>query len=126
NSLFNSFYSETMRLILQEDTDALFMFYNQDMVYQIDTTLLKYILCPNAQDLLRTLNNKMLCKLWLKEFVPLLPSVQMFGSEVSLAKLEKHFSCDRAFVIQPDFSSGGHNTYLLTAKNETGILKKLN
>lgn len=126
NSLFNSFYTGTMRLILQEDTDALFMFYNQDMVYQIDTTLMKYVLCPNPQDLLRTLNNKMLCKLWLKESVPLLPSVQMFGAEVSLAKLEKHFSCVRAFVIQPDFSSGGHNTYLLTAKNETGVLKKLN
>lgn len=125
DALFDSFYTQAMQLILQEDSTACFMFYNQDMIYQTDPSLRKHILCPNTQDFLRTLSNKMLCKLWLKELVPLLPSIQMFGSEISRTMIEKHLPNARAFVIQPDFSSGGHNTYLLTAKNEISVLEKL-
>lgn len=123
--LFDSFYTQTMQLVLQEDSNAWFMFYNQDMIYQTDPSLWEHILCQNTQELLRTLNNKMLCKLWLKELVPLLPSVQMFGSEISRTRIEKYLPNARAFVIQPDFSSGGHNTYLLTDKNEISVLEKL-
>lgn len=125
DTLFDSFYTQTMQLILQEDPAAWFMFYNQDMVYHTDPSLWERVLCQNTQDLLQTLNNKMLCKLWLKELVPLLPSIQMFGSEISRTRIEKHLPNAQAFVIQPDFSSGGHNTYLLTDKNETNVLKKL-
>ncbi len=125
NTLFDSFYTRTMQLILQENPVASFMFYNQDMIYRIDPSLREHVLCPNSQNILRTLNNKMLCKLWLKELVPLLPSVQMFGMELSLARIEKYFPNVQTFVIQPDFSSGGHNTYLLTKENETGVLGKL-
>lgn len=126
DSLFDDFYTQTMRLILQEDSAARFMFYNQDMIYRTDPSLREHILCQNTQDLLRILNNKMLCKLWLKELVPLLPGVQMFGSEISRTGIEKYLPNTQAFVIQPDFSSGGHNTYLLTDKNEIRVLEKLN
>lgn len=125
DSLFDSFYTQSMQLILQEDSDAWFMFYNQDMIGQTDPSLWGHILCPNPQELLRTINNKMLCKLWLKGLVPLLPSIQMFGSEISRARIEKYLPNARAFVIQPDFSSGGHNTYLLMEKNESRVLEKL-
>lgn len=124
--LYDNFYTQTMQLILHEDSAARFMFYNQDMIYHTDPFLWEHILCQNAQDLLRTLNNKMLCKLWLKELVPLLPSVQMFGSEISRTGIEKYLPNAQAFVIQPDFSSGGHNTYLLTDKNKISVLERLN
>lgn len=123
--LFDSFYTQTMQLILQEDSTARFMFYNQDMIYHTDPFLREHILCQNTQNLLQILNNKMLCKLWLKELVPLLPSIQLFGSEISQTMLKKYFPNDQAFVIQPDFSSGGHNTYLLTDKNEINVMEKL-
>lgn len=123
--LFDSFYTQQMQLILQENPDALFMFYNQDMIYKIDPALLKHVLCSNPQELLRILNNKMLCKLWLKELIPLLPSIQMFGAEFSFSRLETCFPNARIFVVQPDFSSGGHNTYLLTSKTEADVLGKL-
>ena len=125
DSLFDSFYTQSMQLILQEDSDARFMFYNQDMIGQTDPSLWGHILCPNPQELLRTINNKMLCKLWLKGLVPLLPGIQMFGSEISRTKIEKYLPNTLAFVIQPAFSSGGHNTYLLMEKNESSVLEKL-
>lgn len=124
--LFERFYTQTMQQVLQEDPVARFMFYNQDMIYYTDPILREHIICYNKQGILQALNNKMLCKLWLKEQVPLLPSIQMFGTEISRTRIEKYMPNERAFVIQPDFSSGGHNTYLLTDKNDIKVLKRLN
>lgn len=123
---FDIFYTQMMHEVLKADPSAQFMFYNQDMVYHIETFLKRQVICCNQLKLLQSLNNKMLCKLWLKEVASLLPSLQIFGAELTFSSLRSWFSDYEAFVIQPDYSSGGHSTYLLTEKNEAHILKQLN
>lgn len=123
---FDLFYTQTMRKVLQENPSAQFMFYNQDMSYHIEPSLKGRVVCCNKFELLQSLNNKMLCKLWLKEVVSLLPSLQVFGSELQFASLRNWFSDCEAFVVQPDYSSGGHSTYLLTEENESRVLTQLN
>lgn len=123
---FDIFYTQMMQEVLEEDSSARFMFYNQDMVYHIEAFLRRQIICYNQLELLQSLNNKMLCKLWLKEVVSLLPTLQIFGAELTFSFLRSWFSNCEAFVIQPDYSSGGHSTYLLTEENESHVLKQLN
>lgn len=123
---FDIFYTQMMQEVLEEDSSARFMFYNQDMVYHIEAFLRRQIICYNQLELLQSLNNKMLCKLWLKEVVFLLPTLQIFGAELTFSFLRSWFSNCEAFVIQPDYSSGGHSTYLLTEENESHVLKQLN
>lgn len=125
DAALNQFYSQTMKAIVEKNPSVRFMFYNQDMVYRIEKSLIDRAICFNDQSILDILNNKMLCKLWLKESVPVLPNIQIFGGEISLSTLQKRFSDSRAFVIQPDVSSGGHNTYILNEKNHTAILERL-
>lgn len=123
---FDEFYVQAMRDILTEDPSAQFMFYNQDMVCHAAQPLADRAVCRNAPELLQVLNHKMLCKLWLKEAVSLLPSVQVLGNECSNLLLREYFPGFNACVVQPDFSSGGHSTYLLTEENKPDILKHIN
>lgn len=123
---FDKFYMQAMQDVLAEDSSAQFMFYNQDMVYHATQSLADRAMCYNVPELLRVLNHKMLCKLWLKETVSLLPSIQVLGAECSNLLLREYFPGCNAYVVQPDFSSGGHSTYLLTEKNKPDALEHIN
>lgn len=122
---FNQFYEREIRDILGNDPDARFMFYNQSMAQTLDTQLKGKGICVNRKDILNILNHKMLCKLWLKNQVTLTPNIQIFGSEISFPTLQKIFYGSDAFVIQQDFSSGGHSTYIFNSENEKNILNKI-
>lgn len=126
NIVFENFYSEAMHSVLKKDPKALFMFYNQSMAYKVDKKLQKKIICVNSESLLKILNNKILCKIWLKQCVPMLPNVQILNNELSMEYAKSLFPGFDKFVLQPDISSGGHGTFLITEENCTEIKEQLN
>ncbi len=124
--VFENFYNEAMSSVLKKDPKALFMFYNQNMAYKVDKEFRKKIICINSESLLQVLNNKILCKIWLKQYVPIIPNVQIFKSELSMKHAKSLFLGFDEFVLQPDISSGGHGTFLITKDNFNIIDKQLN
>ena len=110
------FYKTSIKQVCEQDSEAKFMFYNPQMAFFLEEPYRERIICLNNQNLLRIIDDKMLCKLWLKNTIPLLESVHMLGAEISLEKLKKIFAGKNEFIIQSSLSSGGYGTYILNSK----------
>lgn len=125
SAIFLEFYEMAMKRILEADNNAKFMFYNPIFAYYLDNQLHKNIICLNNLDVLKILNDKILCKLWLKNDVQMLENVQMFGKEISLNHLNNIFDNKSEYIIQQPISSGGIGTFVLNEQNEKNIISKL-
>ncbi len=125
SAIFLEFYEMAMKRILEEDNNAKFMFYNPILAYYLDNQLHKNIICLNNLDVLKILNDKILCKLWLKNDIHMLENVQMFGKEISLKHLNCIFDNKGEYIIQLPISSGGKGTFVLNSQNEKTIISKL-
>lgn len=125
SAVFKEFYEMAMQQILDEDKNAKFMFYNPIFAYCLAEKFRKHIICLNNLDILKILNDKILCKLWLKDDIQILESVQMFGSEISLEHLNSILGNKGTYIIQLPVSSGGTGTYILHKNNEDRIISKL-
>ena len=122
---FDEFYEKSMIRVLNSDPTAKFMFYNQSAVQFLNSRLKSSVICTNDEHVLNILNHKMLCKLWLKKQVSLVPSIQMLGSEITYSSIHNYLGEDCGFVIQPDFSSGGYSTFVLNMENEKSVLRRI-
>lgn len=123
--IFLEFYEKAMQQILDKNNNAKFMFYNPIVSYFLAEKFRKNIICLNDLDVLKILNDKILCKLWLKNSVQMLENVQMFGKEISIDHLNNILGIGDAYVIQLPISSGGIGTYILNKDNESTIISKL-
>lgn len=123
--ILGEFYRKEMQRILNKDPEAKFMFYNPIIAYSLEENLRQHVICLNAQHILKILDDKMLCKLWLKKSVKLLESVHMFKQEISLAQLNSIFNNKQEYIIQAPVSSGGTGTYILNFQNQNKIIEYL-
>lgn len=123
--VFFEFYEMAMQQILDEDKNAKFMFYNPILAYFLDERFRKRIICLNNFDVLKIINNKILCKLWLKDHIQMLGNVQMFGKEISLEHLNKILGHKNEYIVQLPISSGGAGTYILNKDNEESVIDQL-
>lgn len=123
---FKNFYINSIRQICNKDNEAKFMFYNPQMAYFLEEALQKKTICLNDQKFMQLLDDKLRCKLWLKNTVPVLENVQMLGSEICIDNLQKVFFAKTEFVIQSAISSGGYGTFLLNKRTQSYINKKIN
>ena len=67
----------------------------------------------------------MLCKLWLRNTVQLIDTVQIFGGELNLNKLDNLLGDKKEYVVQLPISSGGTGTYVLNSKNEDEVMAQI-
>lgn len=123
--IFLEFYRMEMQRILNENPETKFMFYNPIIAYSLEKKLRERVICLNDQHVLKILDDKMLCKLWLKKWVNLFESVQMFGKEISLKQLNSIFDNKQEYIIQAPVSSGGMGTYILNIQNQIEVIEKL-
>lgn len=125
STYFIEFYEMAMQRILDKDENAKFMFYNPIFAYSLAEKFRSRIICLNSLDVLKILNDKILCKLWLKNSIQILENVQVFGKEISLELLNSILGNKEAYIIQQPISSGGVGTYILNKDNEALVISKL-
>lgn len=123
--LFTEFNKASMLQILEDDPDALFMFYNQIYAYSFEEKLREKIICLNSLNILKTLNNKILCKSWLNNSVCLLKNIEISGEKICLEYLRTIFGNIDDYIIQLPVSSGGTGTYILNQYNFNEVVSKL-
>lgn len=123
--IFKEFNQKSILQVLHEDPDAKFMFYNPILAYSLESNLRKKIICLNKLNVLRIINDKMLCKLWLRNTVQLIESVQMFGNELNLYNLNKLLDNKKEYIVQSPISSGGIGTYILNSQNQKEVMAKI-
>lgn len=123
--IFDEFNRESILEILNNDPEAKFMFYNPVYAYLLEEELRKKVICLNDIEILNILDNKILCKLWLKNEVQLFESKQFLGMEIDLKKLDSIFGNSQNYLIQSSVSSGGTGTYILNPQNQKILKDKL-
>lgn len=124
-SIFAEFNKIAMLQIIKQDPEAKFMFYNPILAYSLEQDLRERVICLNALNILKIVNDKMLCKLWLKNDVQLLENIQMLGSEINIDKLNNIFRNKKEYIIQNPISSGGTGTYTFNNQNCKRVISKL-
>lgn len=123
--IFKKFNKNSILQILQDDPDAKFMFYNPMLAYSLENSLKEKVICLNEIGILKVINDKMLCKLWLRDTVKMVETIQMFGNELNLTTLNNLLNNKKEYVIQLPISSGGTGTYILNEKNQDEIISKI-
>lgn len=124
-SNFNKFIEKNMLQILEQHSDAQFIFYNPKTAYHLDKSLRQYVLCLNDNNLLNLLNDKVYTRYWLRRYVPVLPSVVLDSPYLSFEELGDSLGCSEEYVVQQNKSSGGLGTFILTKENGMlSVLKK--
>lgn len=124
--IFAEFNKMAMLQIINQDSEAKFMFYNPILAYSLEENLRKRVICLNSLDILKIIDDKMLCKLWLKNDVQLLENVQMFGSEINMKRLNNMLGDKKEYILQLPISSGGTGTYIFNKQNCEKVMSKLN
>lgn len=123
--IFKEFYQKSILQVLHENPDAKFMFYNPILAYSLEGDLREKVICLNKLDVLKVINDKMLCKLWLRNTVQLIENIQMFGNELSLSNLNNLLDDKKEYVVQLPSSSGGTGTYILNSQNQDEVMSKI-
>lgn len=123
--IFKEFNKKSILQVLHEDPNAKFMFYNPILAYSLEDNLRKKVICLNKLDVLKVINDKMLCKLWLRNTVQLVETIQMFGNELNLDNLNNLLDNKKEYVVQLPISSGGVGTYVLNGQNQNEVMAKI-
>lgn len=123
--IFKKFNKTAILQILHEDPDAKFMFYNPILAYSLENNLKDKVICLNEIGILKVINDKMLCKLWLRDTVKMIETIQMFGNELNLTTLNSLLGNKNEYVIQLPISSGGTGTYIFNSYNQNEIISKI-
>lgn len=123
--IFKKFNKTAILQILHEDPYAKFMFYNPILAYSLENNLKEKVICLNELGILKVINDKMLCKLWLRDTVKMIETIQMFGNELNLSTLNNLLNNKKEYVIQLPISSGGTGTYILNNENQNEIISKI-
>lgn len=102
--------------IIERDPACEFMlYYPADYPYYSEKVRerVKYL---NDMDLITLLENKIQSKLWIGDYVPILPYSLEIGCDIQFHKLRSKFEDVEKFVIQSTSSCGGSGTWLFSAQ----------
>lgn len=114
------FINETAIKILEQDPTAKFMLYFPEEIDAYNSEVKKNTVCQNEMELLKLLENKIYCKLWLNNSINELPYITMTGKELSKSNLQTCFEGYDKFVVQSAYSCGGFGTKLYDP-NDQGL-----
>lgn len=115
------YINDKVEQIIKRDPKCQFMlYYPADYPYYTERVRerVKYL---NDMDLITLLENKIQSKLWLGDYVLLLPYSLETGRDICFHKLQSKFEGVEKFVIQATSSCGGSGTWLLSAQTADTI-----
>ena len=112
--------NSTLLKILENNSNAKFMFYNQRSMYEYDEAIRRNSICCNNKDLIDNINNKFFMRDWMKNYIPVLNYEYCSGLEI-MAKDYKE-----QLVVQAKNSNGGSHTFILNQRtiNEVKLNKE--
>lgn len=99
--------------------DMKLFFYSDSIaiaLLNMDPNLSKYIFCCNMEQH-SWLSSKSYQRLLLKSYIDMPPFVFLPGNECTLEIVKQKFPMISSFVVQDNYSSGGHGTFFLNSKN---------
>ena len=104
------------------------LFYNPSMAYSVlddFPELSTHLVGLCSANILDILNDKIQTRIWMSKHVKTPNFLTLHKKECSFNILKDMFNSPKGFIIQEKISSSGTGTYLMTSKNETEILQKL-
>lgn len=125
---YKYFVIETMQKQISKDGHHRFMFYNQNLAYEIIALYpiySTYIVGLNDPIVINTLNNKLYNRLWISNIIDTIPVRTLAKNECNYKNIKNIFPDYSHFIIQKNISSGGKGTYLLSPDSEDNILAEL-
>lgn len=122
---FIKFVIDKMQLLIQKNTNCQFYFYSSvlaNLIIEAEPKLKKFIPFINDYVLLRNLDNKFICRYWLKRYINV-PSFQLLSLTecTNEVVLSKEWPNTRKFVLQYTISNGGEGTYIYSIDNLTRV-----
>lgn len=119
------FVNEIVTLLIKNDPQCRFLlYYPADYPYYSDE-IKSRVICLNDNKITSFLENKILTKIWLSNYVSITPFVVLSGNQIVESKHTYNFENEDAFVIQDCNSCGGSGTWLLNRETELSVHKKL-
>lgn len=119
------FVNEIAALVIKNDPQCKFLlYYPADYPYYSDE-IKSRVICLNDIKIISFLENKILTKLWLSNYVSTSPFVVLSGEQIVQSKHVHNFENTDTFVVQDCNSCGGSGTWLLDKDTESTINQKL-
>lgn len=117
NEKFILFVYQTLKNIGWDKNTQLFFYTDEiaEKLISLDPALCKYALCCNI-DQHAWLKSKAYQRLLLKDSVNLISYKFLPASECNFMRLRELFPMYEKFVVQENYSSGGHGTYFIDSK----------
>ena len=114
----DNFMRNSLHQLINMNNNVLFFCYTPSYIYSLeDPEISKRIICTNSRNVLQLLRNKMNCKLWLNQYVPVLPTIILSGNNCDYINLCNMFPSETMFTIQGCTGSGGVDTYIMSENN---------
>lgn len=125
NYLWTQFVNDVARHLIFEEPSVHFMLYYPMDITLYDTIIQDRIIAINDSKILDLLDNKLKCRVWLSNEIPLLPQ-QICDGEYLIQNLNSLCSSGNLKVIQEEYSCGGTGTWLLSLNNYERIRERIN
>lgn len=107
--------------IAERDPDCQFMlYYPADYPYYAEMVKERAVYL-NDMDIITLLENKIQSKLWLGNYVPILPYSLETGRDITMERLKSKFPRDTQFVVQAVSSCGGSGTWLFSSQTADAV-----
>lgn len=122
---YENFMKQQMEKLIEKNPDIRFVQYSPIDCYYLPQKFQNYFVYQNPYDIILLLENKIYSKIWLQNYVDLLPMITIIGKEFSYDYLCKMMQGVSEFVIQGKDSWGGSGTFYLTRHNADLIKEEL-
>lgn len=121
-----TFVNEIASLLIKKDSECKFLlYYPADYPYYSEEVRAR-VVCLNDSKITSFLENKILTKLWLSNYISTTPFVVISGEQIKKSNNICFFKNEEAFVIQDCSSCGGSGTWLLNEETESYVHKQIN
>lgn len=120
-----AFMVENEMSLIERDDSVEFMSYNPNLIYDCKDEVVKHTVCLNDEKIMKFLDSKISFRGFSERFVHTLCSEVILGRECRVDKLKLKFPDYEKWVLQSDIASGGYQTFLLDADNESEVVEKL-
>ena len=124
NESWITYVNETAYKIVQLYPDCRFiLYYPMDAIFY-DKIIKNRMLGVNDPLQLDLWDNKFRCREWLGNSVPSIPT-EIYHAERIISDFPSRLHAEKKYVIQGEYSCGGHDTWLLTAESMQDIFRRI-
>jgi len=125
-SLLNDYHKNEFEKILNDDSEAHFLWYNGIPPPHCDTIIKNKSICTNSTLIINQFSDKLKSRLLLSEYVPVLQSKFMLGIDCSYDNMKSLFPTYCEFILQiPVNSYGGFATHIMTSENKAKVYERI-